>query len=193
MRKTAGKDIRIIVGLGNPGPKYRTSRHNVGFRCVDLMASQWGINLSERRAKAVLGRGYHLGQDVVLAQPRTYMNNSGDAIAYLMARFRAKPADLIVVYDEMDLPLGKIRIRPSGSAAGHNGIRSIIATLHTQDFPRIRVGIGHPAGDREQISHVLTGFSEDESPVIAEAVNKVVEAVDCLLEHGLAVAMNRYN
>lgn len=185
--------MRVIVGLGNPGPRYRCSRHNVGFWCVDLMARRWEVKLSERRPKVVLGRGSHQGQDIVLAKPRTYMNNSGEAVTYLCTRFGVQPADLVVIHDEMDLPLGKIRIRPSGSAAGHNGIRSIIAALGTPDFPRIRVGIGHPPPDREQVSHVLTRFSEDESSIIADAVNRVVEAVDCLLAEDITVAMNRYN
>ena len=185
--------MRIIVGLGNPGPQYRCSRHNIGFRCVDLMSSRWGIALSERRPQAVLGRGIQLGQGIVLAKPRTYVNNSGEAVAYLLTRFPARPADLIVIHDEMDLPPGKLRIRPSGSAAGHNGIRSIIAALGTQDFPRIRVGIGRPPVDRDQIAHVLTRFTPDESPLIAEAVNNVFDAVECLLQEDISVAMNRYN
>jgi peptidyl-tRNA hydrolase, PTH1 family len=185
--------MRIIVGLGNPGAKYRCSRHNVGLRCVDAMARRWGIAMSDRRALAVLGQGYHQGQGIVLAKPRTFMNNSGEAAAYLLTRFRARPADLLVIYDEMDLPPGKLRIRPSGGPAGHNGIRSIIAALGTQGFPRIRVGIGHPPEGRDQISHVLTGFTEDESPLIAETVDRVVEAVECLLAEDIAVAMNRFN
>lgn len=186
--------MRIIVGLGNPGPRFHNSRHNIGFRCVDLLSRQWDIRLSERRAKAVLGRGNHLGQDVVLAKPRTFMNNSGEGVTYLLTRFAARPADLVVIYDEMDLPVGKLRIRPSGSAAGHNGIRSIISALGTQDFPRVRVGIGHPRHERDHvISHVLTTFSDDESPIIAEAVERVVQALDCLLSENITEAMSRFN
>jgi PTH1 family peptidyl-tRNA hydrolase len=186
--------MRIIVGLGNPGPKYRFSRHNIGFRCIDLMAQQWDVRLSERRAKAVLGQGAHQEQEVVLAKPRTFMNNSGEAVCYLLTRFAARPADLVVIYDDMDLPVGKLRIRPAGSAAGHNGMLSIIDALGTQDFPRIRVGIGHPSRDRHQvISHVLTSFSADESSIIARTVEKVVEAVDCLLAEDITSAMNQFN
>ena len=185
--------MKIIVGLGNPGDRYRHTRHNVGFRCIDLMAREWGINLSERRAKAVLGRGNHLGQDLVLAKPRTFMNNSGEGVAYLLTRFGAKPDDLVVVYDEMDLPLGQMRIRPNGSPAGHNGIRSIISELRTPNFARIRVGIGHPDLRGAQVSHVLNRFSEEEAPEIARVVKQVAEAVDCLLEESITVAMNRFN
>ncbi len=185
--------MQIIVGLGNPGNRYSHTRHNVGFRCIDLMARRWGISLSERRAKAVLGRGHHLGQEVVLAKPRTFMNNSGEGVSYLLTRFGAKPADLVVVYDEMDLPVGRIRIRPGGSPAGHNGIRSIINELRTSDFARIRVGIGHPDLRGGQVSHVLNRFSEEEAPEIAKVVQRVAEAVDCLLEENITVAMNRFN
>lgn len=185
--------MRIIVGLGNPGPRFRGTRHNIGFRCIDLMAEKWDIKLSDRRAKAVLQRGRHLEQDIVLAKPRTFMNNSGEAITYLLARFGAKPQDLIVIYDEMALPVGKIRLRPSGSDAGHNGIKSIIAALGTQDFPRIRVGIGKPSEEGKHIAHVIGGFSKDESPIIAESVDRVVEAVDCLLEEGIDQVMSKFN
>ena len=185
--------MQIIVGLGNPGNRYSHTRHNVGFRCIDLMARRWGISLSERRAKAVLGRGHHLGQEVVLAKPRTFMNNSGEGVSYLLTRFGAKPADLVVVYDEMDLPVGRMRIRPGGSPAGHNGIRSIINELRTPDFARIRVGIGHPDLRGGQVSHVLNRFSEEEAPEIARVVQRVAEAVDCLLEESITVAMNRFN
>jgi PTH1 family peptidyl-tRNA hydrolase len=185
--------MRLIVGLGNPGLRYRDSRHNVGFRCVDLLARKWGINLSERRAKAVLGQGQRSGHDVVLAKPRTFMNNSGEGVAYLLTRFAGQPSDLVVIYDDMALPVGKLRVRPGGSDGGHNGIRSIIATLKTQAFPRIRVGIGPPPPGHDQVEHVLGRSSSAEALLISEAMEKVADAVDCLLEEGIAVAMNRFN
>ena len=185
--------MHIIVGLGNPGPRYRDTRHNIGFRCIDLMSSKWDIKLSERRTKAILVRHRHLGHDIVLAKPRTFMNNSGEGVAYLLARFGAKPQNLIVIYDEMALPLGKLRLRPAGSDAGHNGIKSIISALGTQQFPRIRVGIGKPSVGGADVSHVIGGFSKDESPIIAEAAGKVVKSVDCLLEEGIDQAMSRFN
>ena len=187
------QSMKIIVGLGNPGERYRNTRHNVGFRCIDLIARRWKVNLNERRAKAILGRGRFGEREVVLTKPRTFMNNSGDAINYLVARFGVKPADIVVIYDEMDLPLGKIRIRPNGSPAGHNGIRSIIGELRTQEFPRVRVGIGHPDLRGGQVSHVLNRFSDEEAPEIAGVVLRVAEAVDCLLEENITVAMNRFN
>ena len=187
------RTMKIIVGLGNPGDRYRNTRHNVGFHCIDLLAHRWGIDVKERRAKAVLGRGRFQEREVVLAKPRTFMNRSGEAINYLVARFGVKPADIVVIYDEMDLPVGRIRIRPGGSPAGHNGIRSIIGELHTQNFPRVRVGIGQPDMKGGQVSHVLNRFSEDEATEISAAVRRVADAMECLLEENITVAMNRFN
>jgi PTH1 family peptidyl-tRNA hydrolase len=185
--------MRLIVGLGNPGLSYRQSRHNAGFRCVELMARMWGIPLSDRRAKAILGQGRRGGQDVVLAKPRTFMNHSGEGVAYLLTRFGARPSDLAVIYDDMSLPLGKLRIRPTGSDGGHNGIGSIIATLGTQAFPRIRVGIGLPPLGQDSVAFVLGRFTEAESTLISQSATLVAEAVACLLEENIDEAMNRFN
>ena len=185
--------MRLIVGLGNPGTRYRDTRHNVGFRCVDRMAKGWDIGPWDRRAKAVLGVGTRAGEEIVLAKPRTFMNNSGEGVLYLLARFKAQPEDLLIVYDEMELPLGRLRIRASGSGGGHNGIKSIIAALNSQAFPRLRVGIGHPPPGADPIAHVIGPFSAEESPVMIEAEKRTVEAVDCILETNLEIAMNRFN
>lgn len=185
--------MRLFIGLGNPGTRYSATRHNVGFRCVDLLARRWGIAMNERRATAVLGQGQRLGHDVVLAKPRTFMNHSGEAVAYLRTRFGAQPADLVIIHDEAALPVGKLRIRPDGSDAGHNGIRSIIAALGAQDFPRIRVGIGPPPGRQDQVAHVLGGFSDAEASLIAQALEQVAQAAECLLEESIQAAMNRFN
>ena len=187
------RSMKVIVGLGNPGDRYRNTRHNVGFHCIDLLARRWGIDVKERRAKVVLGRGRFQEREVVLAKPRTFMNRSGEAINYLVARFGVKPADIVVIYDEMDLPVGRIRIRPGGSPAGHNGIRSIIGELHTQNFPRVRVGIGQPDMKGGQVSHVLNRFSEEEAAEISAAIQRVADAMECLLEENITVAMNRFN
>ncbi len=185
--------MKVIVGLGNPGDRYRNTRHNVGFHCIDLLARRWGIDVKERRAKAVLGRGRFQEREVVLAKPRTFMNRSGEAINYLVARFGVKPADIVVIYDEMDLPVGRIRIRPGGSPAGHNGIRSIIGELHTQNFPRVRVGIGQPEMQGGQVSHVLNRFTDEETGDISDAIQRVADAMECLLEENITIAMNRFN
>ena len=185
--------VMIIVGLGNPGPKYSGTRHNIGFQCIDRMAKRWGIEVSERRAKAVLGKGSYREQNVVLAKPRTFMNHSGEGLRYLLARFAAVPADLLVIYDEMALPMGKLRLRSAGSDAGHNGIRSIIDCLNTVEFPRLRIGIGRPDPESNYVTHVLDRFSQRDQTVIDEVVDRVILATECIIEESLERAMNKFN
>ena len=185
--------MRLVIGLGNPGRQFTNSRHNVGFRCVDHIARRWGIQFNDRRAKAVVGQGRLLSGPVLLAKPRTFMNRSGDGARYLLDRFSGSPEDLVVIYDDMDLPLGRIRVRARGSAGGHNGIDSIVGALATQEFPRVRVGIGRPMENEDSIDYVLGHFRPDETPVIAEAVVRVEEVVASVLLEGLDVAMNRFN
>ena len=183
----------LVVGLGNPGTRYTSTRHNVGFRSIDLLAKKAEIRLNDRRTKAVLGQGRIAGHEVVLAKPRTFMNNSGEGIEYLLARFGGRPSELLVVYDEMALPTGRIRLRASGSHAGHNGIRSIISAVQTDEFPRLRIGVGQPSNNGESVPHVLGKFSKEEEPLIAQAVQDAVSAVHCMLEESIDVAMNRFN
>ncbi len=183
----------VVVGLGNPGTRYSSTRHNVGFRFIDLLAKKAEIRLNDRRAKAVLGQGLIAGHEVVLAKPRTFMNNSGEGVEYLLARFGGRPSELLVVYDEMALPTGRIRLRASGSHAGHNGIRSIISAVQTDGFPRLRIGVGQPSNSGESVPHVLGKFSKEEEPLIAQAVQDAVSAVHCMLVESIDVAMNRFN
>ena len=183
----------LVVGLGNPGIRYASTRHNVGFRFIDLLAKKAEIRLNDRRAKAVLGQGRIAGHEVVLVKPRTFMNNSGEGVEYLLARFGGRPSELLVVYDEMALPTGRIRLRASGSHAGHNGIRSIISAVQTDGFPRLRIGVGQPSNSGESVPHVLGKFSKEEEPLIAQAVQDAVSAVRCMLEESIDVAMNRFN
>ena len=183
----------LVVGLGNPGIRYTSTRHNVGFRFIDLLAKKAEIRLNDRRAKAVLGQGRIAGHEVVLVKPRTFMNNSGEGVEYLLARFGGHPSELLVVYDEMALPTGRIRLRASGSHAGHNGIRSIISAVQTDGFPRLRIGVGQPSNSGESVPHVLGKFSKEEEPLIAQAVQDAVSAVHCMLEESIDVAMNRFN
>jgi PTH1 family peptidyl-tRNA hydrolase len=185
--------MRLIVGLGNPGPKYHGTRHNIGFRCVDLMSKMWSIPITERRSKAVLGRGVYAGQEVVLAKPRTFMNNSGHGVSYLLTRFAADIDHLLVIYDDMELPLGRLRIRSSGSDGGHRGVESIISNLRTQTFPRMRLGIGAPPEGQDSVDFVLGAFSKEESVVVDRAVETVVQAVECWLEEDIDAAMNQFN
>ena len=185
--------MKLIVGLGNPGSKFAHSRHNVGFYCVDCLAKRWGGKLAERRKLAMLGVMPTSCPPVVLAKPRTFMNLSGEGVGYILTRFAAGPEDLVVIYDDMDLPLGMIRVRPRGGDGGHNGIKSIITTLGTQEFPRIRVGIGDPPADVDEVSYVLGSFSSEEKPEVEKAVETVAEVVECLLREDIEIVMNKFN
>ncbi len=192
---------KVIVGLGNPGTQYARSRHNVGFLCLDRLASLHRLSFNQRYAHSDVATGRIDGVEAVLAKPRTYMNLSGNAVLGLLARHRVKPADLIVIYDDMDLPLGKIRLRGSGSAGGHKGMLSIIGCIGTQEFTRIRVGIGRPGEiamedgteGRGAIHHVLGPFRPDELPVLEEALERAIEALGVVLSRGLVAAMNVFN
>ncbi len=186
-------DTSIIVGLGNPGPRFADTRHNIGWRVLDLLARQLGVAVNERRPKAVLGVGYFAGGRVVLAKPRTFMNNSGEAVEYLLARFGGGAANLLIIYDEMALPVGRIRLRAAGSDAGHNGIRSIIQAVGGVDFPRLRVGIGGPPPGVVPRDYVLGSFADNESEAIAGAVARAASAARCLLEENINAAMNQFN
>ena len=187
------KEHHVVMGLGNPGPKYHNSRHNVGYRCLELLARRHGIQLDDRRRYVVTGRGDADGSPVLLARPRTFMNESGMAAGYLRDRYGITPAQLLVIADDMDLPLGKLRLRPSGGTGGHRGLGSIQAELESQDFPRLRVGIERPGGAGGAIDHVLSRFSADEEPLVMEAAERAVEALELFLAEGVQEAMNRFN
>lgn len=191
---------QLIVGLGNPEPKYDRTRHNIGFAAIDALARSWQINLSEnRKFQAEFGelQQPQLGK-VRLLKPLTYMNRSGQSIRAATDWFKLPPKSVLVIYDDMDLPLGKIRLRLSGSAGGHNGMKSAIAHLGNQNFPRLRIGIGKPqnklAGDDgKTISFVLGQFDAKETAVVAEVLQLVVDCVELTLKQGVEQAMNRYN
>ncbi|MEE8443501.1 MAG: aminoacyl-tRNA hydrolase [Dehalococcoidia bacterium] len=182
----------VFLGLGNPGRSYARSRHNVGYWCIDGLTRKYGIHLKQRRRHAAVGEGYIEGVAATLARSRTYMNHSGAAARYLLDRYHLPPEELLVVHDDMDLPLGKLRLRPSGGSAGHNGIASIITALGTQSFPRVRIGVGHPEG-QDTVPFVLGPFASEEAKVIAEAIDQAVEAVAHVAQFGLEAAMNKYN
>ena len=186
-------DNAIIVGLGNPGPRYADTRHNIGWRVLDLLAGQIGVPVNERRPKAVLGAGYFAGRRVVLAKPRTFMNNSGEAVEYLLARFGGGPSNLLIIYDEIALLPGRIRLRAAGSDAGHNGIRSIIQSVGGAGFPRLRIGIGTPPPGIVAREYVLGKFTDEEAESIAGAVERAAAAIRCVLEENIDAAMNRFN
>jgi PTH1 family peptidyl-tRNA hydrolase len=186
----------LLVGLGNPGVKYDRTRHNVGFDLVDHLARRWQISLSEqRRFPGIVGEGLAVaGQKVRLLKPLTFMNNSGQSIRAVMDWYKLMPQDVLVIYDERALPVGRIRLRLNGSAGGHNGMKSAIAHLGTQDFPRLRIGIGDPAtAQKEMISHVLGRFTPEEQKAIAEVLELSADAIEVMLRQGLEKAMSTYN
>jgi len=193
--------MRLIVGLGNPGLRYSRNRHNIGFMCLNRFARKHGIRFTRKQSQARVGEGETAGTKLILARPQTMMNLSGNSVGWLAKRYRVSPEDLIIVHDDLDLPLGKIRVRQGGRSAGHKGIESIIACLENSDFIRIRVGIGRPDDtdslvadrDTEVIDHVLGDFDASEHKIVAEVTNRVNEAITCLLNEGLTAAMNSYN
>ena len=183
----------IVVGLGNPGDRYSGTRHNVGFWCVDRIAADHAIDISRRQRRVLVGEGVISGNPVVVARPRTYVNRSGEAVEYLLARYSVSPRQLLVVYDDMDLPLGKLRIRPTGNTGGHNGVKSIVDAVGTREFPRLRIGIGRPSDGVGQIDHVLGAMSPDDMKEMDHAVERAASAVRSLVSDGITEAMNKFN
>lgn len=189
---------QLIVGLGNPGSKYDQTRHNIGFEAVDALARFWQISLSEhRKFQGVFGEGRGpKGDKIRLLKPLTYMNLSGQAIRAVTDWYKLPPESVLVIYDDMDLPVGKIRLRLSGSAGGHNGMKSAIAHLGTQNFPRLRIGIGSskiPGRDGDVVNHVLGQFSKAEAQLMTEVLRLVSDAVELSLRQGIEKAMSLYN
>ena len=190
----------LIVGLGNPGRGYSHNRHNVGFWCVNRLARSYKVALDSRTSLATMGQGHIEGRDVVLAKPRTYVNNSGDAAAALVRRFRVLPERLLVICDSLDLPVGAVRVRARGSHGGHKGLKSIAQSLGVDAFPRIRVGIGRPvvAGEPSYDPEVIAEYVLSDAPpadrrLLDDATETVIAAVACILEQGVEAAMNRFN
>jgi PTH1 family peptidyl-tRNA hydrolase len=181
----------LLMGIGNPGDKYAGSRHNVGFMCVDLLADRFGIRLNDKRKEVILGQGIIAGKNVVLAKPRTFVNHSGAAARYLASRFGTNPPQMLVLIDDLDLPVGKMRIRKSGGSGGHNGLNSINHDLSTQEYPRLRIGISRPS--HGAIEHVLGGFNATEQGPLDEALTRALEAVEAWVENGTEYAMNHFN
>ena len=185
--------MMLVVGLGNPGRNYAATRHNAGGQCVEQLARACDIRLERRSRHALIGEGRIDDAELVLARPRSYMNRSGESVRYLMDRFGITPRQLLVLYDDLDLPLGAIRIRPRGSPGGHKGMLSIVETLETQEFPRLRLGIGRPPPGVDEVVYVLGAFSPPEEEVMREVRERAAQAVRCVLAEGLDTAMNRFN
>jgi len=185
--------LKLVVGLGNPGREYARNRHNVGYQIVNLLAKAHGLRFDKRRGKARLASGSIGEQQVILAKPRTFMNLSGQAVARLVHFYQVEPEDLLVIFDDLDLPIGRIRLRPRGGSSGHKGMASIIEQLGRDDFPRLRVGIGRPPGKMDPADYVLQDFSEEQEEVMAEVRERAVAAVECWLREGIEAAMNEFN
>lgn len=189
---SASSDKFLIVGLGNTGRKYRRNRHNIGFMVVDRLAALYDIPLSRVQYKALLGNGRIANQSVILAKPQTMMNLSGDAVGPIANYYNIPPTNVLVIYDELDLPLGTIRLREKGGAGGHNGMKSIINHLGN-DFPRLRLGIGRPPGRMPPAAYVLQDFGKDDEPIVTEILDTAVAAIQTYLTDGINMAMTRHN
>jgi PTH1 family peptidyl-tRNA hydrolase len=191
--------MKLIVGLGNPGKTYARNRHNVGFQCLDYFARLHSIRFDRRQCQARVGLATIKSENLLLAKPGTFVNVSGNSVACLVRKHKIAVSDLLLIYDDLDLPLGKIRLRQSGSSGGHKGMNSIISALGSEDFPRIRVGIGRPQAEGQSLSedaivnYVLTDFSPQEEATIEPVIARVSEAIDCFLTEGIEAAMNKFN
>lgn len=197
MTQTNTKPIvipELIVGLGNPEEKYHKTRHNIGFEAVDILAQSWRLSWQQnKRFQGFFSEGQHrFGNKIRLLKPTTYMNRSGQSVQAVLDWYKLSPESVLVIYDDMDLPLGKLRLRLSGSAGGHNGMKSIISHLNSQNFPRLRIGIGKNQ-DKETISHVLGKFSTQEAQITSEILKVSEKAVDLSLSEGIEKAMSLYN
>ena len=183
----------VVVGLGNPGRRYAGTRHNVGFTVIQRLARRWGADMRRRKYGAKVAEVMRNEERLVLAQPQTYMNLSGVAVRQLAEGYRVGPARIVVVSDDLDIPLGQIRIRKSGSAGTHKGLRSVVSELGTPSIPRLRIGIGPLAENEEAVEFVLSRFSREELPVVEEALAKAEEALEMILDGRIEAAMNRFN
>ena len=186
--------MKIIAGLGNPGDKYAGTRHNTGFSVIYNLSDRFNIAMNKAECKSITGRGVIEGEKVLLAMPQTYMNLSGDALRPLTDYYEVDPeTELIVIYDDISLPVGRLRIRKKGSAGGHNGIKDIIAKLHTDIFARVKVGVGEKPEYMDLADYVLSRFPKDELPVVRDSVERAADAVCAILRNGADSAMNDYN
>ena len=184
--------MHIIVGLGNPGKKYDATRHNIGFEAIDMLAKRNNIEVKKLKHKALCGEGTIGGNKVLLVKPQTFMNLSGQSLLDIVQFYKVDPKNIVVLYDDIDIPVGTLRIREKGSSGTHNGMKSIIYLLQTDQFPRIRIGVGKPQfGDLAD--YILGRFPKEEIPTMLETLERASQAVETLVKDGIAVSMNRYN
>jgi len=185
--------VKVIVGLGNPGVRYRENRHNIGFQVVDQLAENHHIPISKKRLQAIYGTGKIDSQEVVLAKPITFMNRSGESVRKMVDFFKVRLEDLVVVHDDLDLPFGRLRFKRRGGDGGHQGVRSIIEAIGGKTFLRLKLGVGRPPRGMEVAEYVLCNFGETERPFLQEIRSKAAEALEVMLLEGLGTAMNRYH
>lgn len=182
----------LVVGLGNPGAEYEGTRHNVGYQVVDALAERLDVSF-EHELDALFGRATHDQQEIALALPLTYMNRSGDAVSALLKQSDLTPEQLLIVVDDLHLPIGTLRLRPSGSSGGHNGLANIAQRLGTTEFPRLRIGIGNEFPEGEQVEYVLSPFTDEQIPGIQAAIDRACDAILTVVAHDLEAAMNQFN
>ena len=184
----------LVAGLGNPGPEYADHRHNIGFQVVEALARSHGLTFSRRKEiRAHVAEGWIAGRAVLLAKPQTYMNLSGRSVGRLQRTYEVPPEQILIVYDDLDLPLGRLRMRPEGGSGGHKGMRSIIEVLGTQAFPRLRVGVDRPPGRMDPAEYVLRPFAEEQQALLDEVLERAVAAIECWLVDGIVAAMDKFN
>lgn len=192
--KKSGGVQWLLVCLGNPGKQYENTRHNIGFMAADALEKRCGVKFNKLKYRALTGEVDFGGQRVLVLKPQTYMNLSGEAVKLAGGFYKIPPEHVLVISDDVALPLGKLRIRAGGSAGGHNGLKNIIAHLGTDQFPRIRVGVGAPAHpEHEMVDWVIGNFTSDEKKVVEEMIGKALDAAECLIEKGVSEAQNRFN
>ena len=185
--------MKVIVGLGNPGKKYDNTRHNIGFEAIDYIADKEGISINTGKHKALIGTGYMAGEKVLLVKPQTFMNLSGESLRPIMDFYKLDLSDILVIYDDISLEPGMLRLRTKGSAGGHNGIKSIIAHLGSDNFPRLKFGVGDKPKEMDLADYVLGRFSPQDEAVVSEGIKRACEAVECMIGEGCDAAMNKYN
>jgi len=183
----------LIIGLGNPGSKYAGTRHNVGFNLIDKLAQSMSVRMGTGKGSFLVGKGIHAGHSIYLIKPTTYMNHSGEAVRQALQWYKEDIDNCLICYDDLALELGTIRMRPSGSAGGHNGIKDIIKKMGTNAFPRLRIGIGDDFPRGQQVNYVLSPFSEEEQEIIESTLDRAVDATFCFIREGIEQAMNKFN
>ncbi|MCX8129846.1 MAG: aminoacyl-tRNA hydrolase [Clostridia bacterium] len=187
------ENIFIVVGLGNPGNKYDNTRHNVGFDTIDYLSAKHGIRITKLKHKALSGDGTISGQRVILVKPQTYMNLSGESVREIIEWYKIPLSNIILIYDDIDLAVGKIRVRPKGSSGTHNGMRSILYHVQSEEFPRIRIGIGRPPEGWALADFVLSKFNEQDRKLINASITNAADAVEAIIKSGVEAAMNKFN